>query len=299
MSLNISPTPINLARHDCKMNNNRKKTERRFSGRAFILILFLGGLGICGFYYFNSPDAVKLQKVKQERAPAIPSLPDKQITPAAPIDNVLIAEQLSEPTSTARTATNELASVAPEVRILAPYARKIVVAGGVDRKRVKLTAEVTPEVENKPVRYSLTVKGELSESDIAEVVKKVRQLGYEPKVIEQKHEVEMTRLLVGTYSPERAREVLADILSMVPEAFILGQGVRASVYAGSYRINSLARDRADYLVAKGIAVEEEKAALQLISRRVIFGDYKDPDEARAVAEKVDSAGLGVIVTRQP
>ena len=144
------------------MDGNRKKVDSGFSKRVIFLILFLGGLGICGYYYFRTLEPMSSAKTLSESTSVVPPLPKEQIRSATLIDKALVAERLPKIVLGERATSSELTLVSQDIKILAPYAKKTVVAGKSEREAGRLKADALTAEDKKQERYSLTVKGELS-----------------------------------------------------------------------------------------------------------------------------------------
>lgn len=152
-----------------------------------------------------------------------------------------------------------------------------------------------PETTAQPVMagdYTLSAGAFLMQSSVDGVVKKIRKLGYQPKVQPIKRKVEMTRLLVGVYSPDVATRKLREVKKITSGAFSLNKGSKTAVYAGSFVVLDKARVFADTsLTNSGIRVTEEPVQIDQTLQRVTFGSFVSRAEADKVSREVAGKGL--------
>ncbi len=140
--------------------------------------------------------------------------------------------------------------------------------------------------------YTLSAGAFAMQSSVDGVVKKIRNLGYEPEIKKLKRKVEMTRLLVGVYSPDVAVKKLREVKKITSGAFSLNKGSKTAVYAGSYVVLDKARVFADTTLSKnGIRVTEEPVKIDQTLQRVTFGSCATRTDAVKVSQPAAGKGL--------
>jgi cell division protein FtsN len=148
---------------------------------------------------------------------------------------------------------------------------------------------VSPEVG--PATYTVLAGLYRRQSGLEKAEKVIRNLGFQPEVVTLTEEKEMIRLLVGTFPRDEAQTRLAALRTEVPDAFLLGQGDRASIYAGSFSSAEYARQQAARLAGKGIETGTEVVRVPITGYRISFGVFADRDAARKAAERAAAGGL--------
>lgn len=123
--------------------------------------------------------------------------------------------------------------------------------------------------------------------------KKVRQMGYEPRVSTVKRPTAMVRLRVGNYPPQEAEARRAELATRYPGAFLVAREDQRVLYAGSFHNLDEARRLADRLYQDGIRTEEEAAKVNIPLKLVSFGDFADRAAAEQAAGQARTAGLEV------
>ena len=151
------------------------------------------------------------------------------------------------------------------------------------------------QTQAKPVAtgpYTLSAGAFAMKSSVNAVVKKIRKLGYEPDIQPITRKVDMTRLLVGVYSPDVAEKKLVEVKKVSPGAFKLNKGKKTAVYAGSFLVLDKARVFADTILTKNnIHVTEEPVKIDRTLQRVTFGGFASRDEAVKTAGDLSRKGL--------
>jgi len=158
----------------------------------------------------------------------------------------------------------------------------------------------SPAVARVKPKYQVQVGAFLLESNLLAAEKKVRKLGFEPRRSEAKKKTSMFRLKYGSFGQAEGRQKLAALKKVDADAFILHEGDRLGVYAGSYVDLDKARHYADLLWDKGIKVKEVKADVEVPLHRLSFGGFGDRKSALDAAARAKSAGLAaqVVAYRQ-
>jgi cell division septation protein DedD len=145
--------------------------------------------------------------------------------------------------------------------------------------------------------YLLQIGAYVLEANLEQTLKTVRALGYQPLVSTGKKTVAMTRLRVGAYPQKQASEKLRELKQLAPAAFLLAEGERMALYAGSYFGLDRARVEADLLYQHDIHIDEETVSVAIPIRTVRFGAFSDAAAAEIVAEQTKKAGLDALVIK--
>ena len=276
----------------------RKGLRQSLSQRTLLLVLLLLlALGGGGYYYLNSttvspeepppskPVAVKSKVTVQPAAPA----PTPAVNPSSPAPVTAVPAKSSQP--------------APLVKEqVAPVAKTEAVANTPAPVAVAAPSEVKSEIASLPATrqpFALTVGAFLNQKHQREVEKKIRRLGYTPKVQTTYSMVPMTRLLLGIYDdPAAAQARSRELAGLVPDLFSLKQGGKVALYAGSYQSLDQARSFADQLYRHGILVDEETVSLRMPLHKISFGSFSTRAAAEKAAKRAAAAGLPAQVVKR-
>jgi hypothetical protein len=137
----------------------------------------------------------------------------------------------------------------------------------------------------------------LNASALKSAEKKIRALGYEPKVSTLQKSVRMTRLRLGTFSEGEVKEALAYARGIAPDAFSLRSGDSFVVYAGTFANAQNIREMTERLVSEGVQVEEEPIEVKRTISLLRFGGFADQSSAGEAAAKVRKAGIAAEVVK--
>jgi len=270
--------------------------------RIAILLLFLFSLAGLGYYYFAGTIAPPASTPAPEVAarpdatakgvisPANPDLSAELTVSSGPVEvppqTQSDIEAPREEIPTAAPVSN-MSGKTPAARKSTPKVKPAMVA------KKSVPAGATPAAEYTLEAGVFLLKPKMEKAKIL-----IRKLGYEPELTTLTKETEMTRLLVGTFSPAEARAFLSDLKSRVPEAFMLIEGERASVFAGSFSVPVEAGKMADRLTAEGIITEAVVVKLPMTMHRVTFGSFTDREKARNAAERAMAGGLDTVLIKR-
>ena len=256
-------------------------------------LLLLLALGAGGYYYLNSTPAPPPK-------PAAPVMATVATPAPAPITAVEVKPV--SPVPAAGTPVKEQA--APVVKEQAvPAARTAAaVKTPVQSAAVAVPSEVKGEVAAAPATrqpFTLSAGAFLVQEHHQEIVKKIRRLGYTPKVQTTYSMVPMTRLLLGVYDNPAAAQVRSRELSaLIPQLFSLKQGEKIALYAGSYQDIDQARRFADKLYQQGILADEETVSLRMPLKKISFGSFASRAAAEKAAKRAAAAGLSAQVVKR-
>jgi len=288
--------------------------KKRSLSRPLLLVLLLLVLAAAAGYFFLGDSTapvtkvpapvVKKQAVPQPVAARTPveklametaKAPAAPAPTEAPLDKGVVEETISQ---------KEVAVVEPPA---APAVEKTARTEGPETKPVAKTeteAELQKTVAESPSpvatsgEYYLQGGAFLVHENLAGAEKTVRALGFEPHLVQSHKKAKMTRLRVGYYSPQEARNKMAEIKALAPDAFLLRDGDRVGVYVGSYYDLDKGRRYADLLYQKGLRVEEEYVDIVLPMTILTFGDFPDMATARKASERARSKGLDVLIVQR-
>jgi cell division septation protein DedD len=245
-----------------------EERPRKNGGRSRLLLLLLlvvAGAG-AAFYLFGQDLFAPAQPVAQveRQKPSkmkVPERPQPVKKPEAVKDEVV---------SQAKIAA--IIPTPPTVPALAP---------------VPVPVEIPAPV---PV-FALTAGSYLYKSNVNRVNRQVEKLGYKTTTSQSFESHEMTRLLVGRYPKSLAKKRLAKIQKFSDGAFIVAEGGKYVVYAGSFLSLDKARRLADLLYQQGVKTEERQAMVDLPRTTLRFGGFATRAEARKVVQKLEKLGV--------
>lgn len=277
----------------------RKGLRQALSQRTLLLgLLLLLALGGGGYYYLNGTPAppppqpaapFKTRVVVQPATPAptAASAPATAVKPASPTPVAAAPAKVSPPVSAAPPAP--AAAVKPASS--APVAKVVPAATAPEVK----SEAVTPATRQP---FTLSAGAFLSQKHQRETEKKIRHLGYTPKVQTTYSMVPMTRLRLGVYDPAAAQKRSRELSGQCPDLFTLKQGEKVALYAGSYQSLDQARSFADQLYLRGIHVDEESVSLRMPLKKINFGSFASRTAAEKAAKRAAAAGLTAQVVKR-
>lgn len=127
--------------------------------------------------------------------------------------------------------------------------------------------------------------------------KKIRALGYEPKVATTQKNVRMTRLRLGSFPEGEIKEALAYARGIAPDAFALRSGDTYTLYAGTFASPQNIRQMAERFAGEGVNAVEEPVDLMRTISLVRIGGFADEAAAGEVAARARKAGIAAEVVR--
>ena len=276
----------------------RKGLPQRTLLLGLLLLLALGG---GGYYYLNGtpappppqPAPFKTKVVVQPATPAptAASTPVPAGKPASPAPVAVAPAKASQPAAVTPPAPATAAKPASAV----PVAKAVPAVAVPEAKGEAVTAAVLP-AGRQP--FTLSAGAFLSQKHQRETEKKIRHLGYTPKVKTTYSMVPMTRLRLGVYDPATAQERSRELSAQCPDLFTLKQGDKVALYAGSYQSLDQARSFADQLYLRGIHVDEEAVSLRMPLKKVSFGSFASHTAAEKAAKRAAAAGLTAQVVKR-
>lgn len=243
--------------------------------------------------------AVKPAATPVKPAPAAkPQEEPKKIETAKP------AGKKPQPVQVAENKAEKAAPVKTEAAKPAAEAKKPVTA---DKKSVpakegvkKATSDVPAKNKSvakaskaAPESWSLVVGNYVLEEALSADMGRVRKAGFEPIVKPApRKKTRMSRLFVSE-SEDRstAQSTLEKLQRHTSDAFVIEQGGRFTVYAGSYLQSEAANSEKTRLKAAGFAVTVKHADIAIPSQSLSIGPFKEKKAADAALGKLRSAGI--------
>ena len=281
----------------------RKGLRQALSQRTLLLVLLLLVIGGGGYYFLSTtpvppPEppqpapAVKAKVVVQPAAPA----PAVAVKPASTTPVAAAPAKVQQPATPAPAAAVKPASAAP-VAAAPVKSPQPAVAAAAPAAKGEAATSATPSTPVKP--FTLSAGTFISQSNLRAIEKKIRGLGYTPKVQSTYSMVPMTRLLLGVYDdPAAAQARSRELSSLVPDIFSLKQGESVALYAGSYQGIDEARRFADQLYKQGILVDEETVTLRMAVKKVNYGSFASRAAAEKAAKRAATVGLTAQVVKR-
>ncbi|MBE0503694.1 MAG: SPOR domain-containing protein [Desulfuromonadales bacterium] len=265
-----------FADEDMEEEPPRNGLRQLLSQRSLLLILLLLlALGAGGYYYLNGP----LEPAPQ---PAPPVKARVTVQPAAPN------------TVEVKPETPVAAAPAPAQ---APQAETPAVSEKVVPAPAETVAKAPEPATKQP--FTLSAGAFANKENQQEVEKKIRRLGYTPKVQTISGMVPMTRLLLGIYNDPAAAQARSQELStLIPNLFSLQEGDKVALYAGSFQNIDQARRYAEKLHQQGILADEETVSVRMPLKKISFGSFASRAEAEKAAKRAMAAGLTAQVAKR-
>lgn len=138
--------------------------------------------------------------------------------------------------------------------------------------------------------FSVSVGPFISDDEVTQAVSQLQELGFQPEKTQGRGMVMMIRLLEGTYSPAVARRHLQKLKNNVKSAFLLPQGNKLSVFAGSFHQEKRAAKLRDELAAKNIDVTLVDGHVEMSGTKLVVLQA-DRKTAQEVADHLSELGL--------
>jgi len=147
--------------------------------------------------------------------------------------------------------------------------------------------EPTPQL---PTLFSVSVGPLISDDEVAQTINKLQELGFQPEITRRSEVVTMVRLLEGTYPPTVARRHVKKLKTMVTSPFLLPQGDKLSVFAGSFHQKTRAEKLRNELAAKNVVVSLVEGHIKMVGTELVVLQA-DQQTAKEVAAHLSGLGL--------
>lgn len=141
--------------------------------------------------------------------------------------------------------------------------------------------------------WTLIVGNYLLESEMAADMARVRKAGLEPSITDEKRiKAKVNRLYLGEYDQRAAAQSVLDKLKrQTADAFILQQGGKFVVIAGSYLLEDRVAEERERLTAAGFSLTVKKVDVSLPAKGLSAGTFSDKKSAEAARRKLVAAGI--------
>lgn len=145
--------------------------------------------------------------------------------------------------------------------------------------------------------YTLRIGEYVVVDSMAADKEKAQDAGLTP-VVKQgpKKKEPMVRLYLGEFADqESARRELAKLREATVDGFVLNEGGKYRVYAGSYFVEGRAAKERDRIAAKGVKLTLRKSAVAVPTYILTAGKFSNRDDAVKMAAKLKQKGLRPVV----
>lgn len=148
--------------------------------------------------------------------------------------------------------------------------------------------------------WTVVVGSYLLEDAMSLDMGKVRKAGLEPVVRPGgRKKTSMNRLLLAEYTDRATALAELDKLKRhTSDAFIIDQGTKHAVFAGSYLLDARAQSEKDRLAAAGFNLMLKRAEIAIPAKNLIVGPFADKQKADAAVALLKAAGLKVTVSHK-
>ncbi|MDD2539526.1 MAG: SPOR domain-containing protein [Desulfuromonadaceae bacterium] len=148
--------------------------------------------------------------------------------------------------------------------------------------------------------WSLIVGNYVLEEDLAAEMGRVRKAGFKPTIEPSSHiKTTMNRLLISEFNDRAtAQSSLKKLSGYTSDAFVMEQGGKFAVYAGSYLQSDAANTEKERLKAAGFTVAIKRASIAIPSQRLSIGPFKNKKTADSALLRLKSAGIKATLSQK-
>ena len=188
----------------------------------------------------------------------------------------------------------------PAAAPVKPAAAPVKPAAAANKKQ---SAAAVPKGEvNKPAAggpWSIIVGDYVLEEALAADLGRVRKSGLEPVVKPgSRKKSAMNRLFVSEFNDRASAQVALEKLKRhTSDAFVMEQGGKFAVYAGSYLKNEAADSEKERLKSAGFSTTLKRMELSIPSQTLAVGPFTSKKAADAARDKLQRAGLKVTLSQ--
>ena len=252
-----------------------------------------------------APAAVKTEQPK-------PAEPAKTAAPAekkaAVVDKKPVAVEKKADQKPAAPEKEKKAEAKPAVPAAKPTekkpvadlaAKKPVSPAGGTADAAKPAKKPAQEKADTAGPWMVLVGSYLLEDAMAADLAKVRKSGLSPAVVPGgRKKTAMNRLFLAEFKDRPAAQAELDKLKRyTSDAFILDQGGRFGVYAGSYLLDSRAASEKERLAGAGFSLSIKRSDVPIASKGLSAGTFSTRKQADEALKKLKDAGLKATITR--
>jgi len=162
----------------------------------------------------------------------------------------------------------------------------------------KVAVKSAPAKANGP--WTVVVGNYVLEDAMATDLARVKGVGLETAVKQgDRRKTAMNRLLAGDYPTRVAAQAeLEKLKHYTSDAFMLEQGGKFAVYAGSYLLATRADSEKERLAAAGVNLTVHHAEVSIPSKYLTAGTFNDKKAADAALKKLKDLGFKATLTSQ-
>ena len=259
--------------------------------------------------------------VKLGATPVAPAVPPKPAPVTAPTVKAVPPppapkqkEEIKNSAGVKPAEKTHLPAIAPEKKAVAAAAPKIEVKKPVaaDKKGVPVkealkkpaangTSKAEVDVSTKPTvegSWSIVVGNYVLEETLAADLGRVRKSGFEPIVKPgSRKKAAMNRLFVSDFNDRAsAQSTLEKLKQLTSDAFVIEQGGKFVVYAGSYLQSGAANSEQERLKTAGFKTSIKHIDIAIPSQSLSVGPFTSKKAADAARGKLKNAGLKTTIS---
>lgn len=148
-------------------------------------------------------------------------------------------------------------------------------------------------------KWTLLAGSYVLENVLSADMAKVKAAGLQPAIKPGgRKKSTMNRLVLGDYSDKAAARAELDKLKRyTSDAFVIEQGGKHTVLAGSYLLDSRAASEKERLAAAGYKLTIRRVAVSIPAKKLTAGTFTDKKAADAALKKLRNAGLKASLVR--
>ncbi len=240
----------------------------------------------------SSAGKTPLAAVKPKEEPKKPeqSKPLEKNTQPAPVSkpDVKVTATGKKPVTTDRN--NETAK--------SVSGKKIAVK--VEKHHKATPAKTSAATEKAGDGWSILVGHYVLEEALSADMGRVRKAGLAPVVkAGVRKKTSMNRLMLAEFATrDEAQTAIAKLKRYTSDAFIIYQGGKQVVYAGSYLLDSRAASEKERLTATGFPVTLKRTEIAIPTQSLSIGPFSDKKNADAAVGKLKVVGINATIVRQ-
>lgn len=304
--------------------------KKNQSSLLVLLLLLIGGFSYIYFFtdLIKQPEAPKIAEAPKPAVVKMPLPPRDAATAVdgktnAPADaaspNTQTPKQIQNPpvASVAASATGKAPSavVKPEVKVTVTGKKPVTTDKNIETskpgsgkkvavktvKHHKATpAKTSVATEKTGDDWSILVGQYVLEEALSTDMGRVRKAGLAPVVkAGVRKKTSMNRLLFAEFvTRDEAQAAIAKLKRYTSDAFIIYQGGKQVVYAGSYLLDSRAASEKERLAAAGFPVTLKRTEIAIPTQSLSIGPFSDKKNADAAVGKLKTVGINATIVRQ-
>lgn len=237
-----------------------------------------------------TPAPAPVAKAAPAPAPAKPKEAPKKAEAAKPVDKKPTAVAAADKKGAEKKAVAEAKKAATPEKKSTPAKEAA--------KKPAADAKAKPEAvaaakHAAPASWSIMVGNYVLEEALSADMGRVRKAGFDPLVKPSvRKKTAMHRLLVAEVTDRAtAQATLEKLKRHTSDAFVIEQGGKFAVYAGSYLQTEAASTEKERLKSSGFSVTVKNAEIAIPSQSLSVGPFKNKKAADAALGKLKNAGI--------